>query len=532
MIVRKISRLIFHPIFFGIYPVLYLTGTNLGEIQFVETWRSILLAFAVSVILWSVVGLVIKEKRKAAVLTTFLLISFFSYGHLYNFLGQDEIFQGLLKRHRYLVPFFSMAILVGSWWIMKKAHNLDLITKFFNLMSLVLVIFPVFQISVFEIRSLFLNHENQIDQAIKTDGSSDLRFEYKPDIYYIILDAYSREDILLELFDYDNSAFLKELRAMGFYVADCSTSNYDKTVFSLASSLNMNYIETLEDEILRGGPGTRPDVVKFRSLIKDNEVRKVLEANGYTTVAFQTGFFWTSWDDADYYFSSSQKARGNGVDTVLQNSLNEFEALFIETSALPLFLDSLEAAGLDLKIDNHQNPESNVSRAWLAYNRVNYTLNILEEIPTSVESPKLVFAHIVSPHAPFVFAANGEFVPNQKDVNPGYIHQIIYLNQRVLNIVETILQSSENPPIIIIQADHGSPEMKYTPYRLPILNAYYLPGDGNSDLYASITPVNTFRLVFDQYFGANYGLLDDIARNSTEDDLSNFTIVPNECKSD
>jgi hypothetical protein len=45
--------------------------------------------------------------------------------------------------------------------------------------------------------------------------------------------------------------------------------------------------------------------------------------------------------------------------------------------------------------------------------------------------------------------------------------------------------------------------------RYKILNAYYLPEDGSQNLYSAITPVNSFRLIFDTYFGSNYGLTHD-----------------------
>jgi hypothetical protein len=44
---------------------------------------------------------------------------------------------------------------------------------------------------------------------------------------------------------------------------------------------------------------------------------------------------------------------------------------------------------------------------------------------------------------------------------------------------------------------------------ISILNAYYLPGVDSSQLYDSISPVNTFRLIFNTYFGEDYELLDD-----------------------
>ena len=44
-----------------------------------------------------------------------------------------------------------------------------------------------------------------------------------------------------------------------------------------------------------------------------------------------------------------------------------------------------------------------------------------------------------------------------------------------------------------------------------------MPQGGDSLLYDSITPVNTFRLIFDFYFGTDHGLLDDYYYYSTYD---------------
>jgi len=86
-----------------------------------------------------------------------------------------------------------------------------------------------------------------------------------------------------------------------------------------------------------------------------------------------------------------------------------------------------------------------------------------------------------------------------------------FINERILAVLDTILQESETPPIIVLQGDHGpqtrqqlDPEI-----RLPILNAYYLPGGGDAYLYPTISPVNSFRLVLDLYFGTAWGLIDD-----------------------
>ena len=524
---------IFHPVLFSLYPVLFLMSANLGEIPFQESWRVIVFVPIISAIIWLSLKLIIRDNQKAALIAAVLLISFFVYGHLYNYLGQEEIFGGVLRRHRYLIPLFVLAILMSSWWVIKKTRNLDSISQAFNIISLVLLVFPVYQIAFFEIRSLISLNPTQEEIKIsnKLEPSS---IKDQPDIYYIILDAYGRKDILLDLYNYDNSAFLTQLRGRGFYVADCSMSNYEKTYFSLVSSLNMNYLDELGGDALMKS-GFQMDLVKARRLIVDNEVRQFLESKQYATVAFQTGFYWTRWDDADHFFSYYDEKEAD-IFRKFFTPLNSFESLLIETSAGRLVYDSLNRISIvdNFDDDNVSIASKDETRQIIRYNTVNYTLDTLEKIPSSIKSPKFVFAHIISPHQPFVFNADGSFVSDtsiQENTELGYPNQVAFLNQRILTIVDTIIATSGTPPVIIIQGDHGPPETNFGPSRLAIFNAYYLPEEGDKNLYESITPVNSFRVILDHYFGTNYGLLDDIVRNSVDkDDLFNFKIVPNTCQ--
>ena len=45
--------------------------------------------------------------------------------------------------------------------------------------------------------------------------------------------------------------------------------------------------------------------------------------------------------------------------------------------------------------------------------------------------------------------------------------------------------------------------------RMSILNAYFFPGRSYQELYPEITPVNTFRVVLNTFFGADLELLPD-----------------------
>jgi hypothetical protein len=139
----------------------------------------------------------------------------------------------------------------------------------------------------------------------------------------------------------------------------------------------------------------------------------------------------------------------------------------------------------------------------------------------------LVFAHLILPHPPFVFSSEGQpLTPDapfsldfpsggsEESYITGYREQVIFLNRELERIVEAILAQSGRTPVIVIQADHGpdsnSGRQGYVQERMTILNALLLPG-GTEAIYPHITPVNTFRVVFNQVFGGDYERLPDRA---------------------
>ncbi len=203
--------------------------------------------------------------------------------------------------------------------------------------------------------------------------------------------------------------------------------------------------------------------------------------------------------------------------------LNDFEALLIKTSMGVILMDAETVFSSTLS-------PAVTSPRQAHYDYVLYTLDTLEAAPL-IPSPKFVFAHLISPHGPYVFNADGEFIPGENDNEQGYIEQVKYLNSRLIPLLENIIEKSETPPIIILQADHGGHGTQFDQdHRMNILNAYYLPGDGAQQLYESISPVNSFRLVFDTYFGSEYGLLHDTSYYSSIENFFDFVIVPNFCE--
>ncbi len=224
--------------------------------------------------------------------------------------------------------------------------------------------------------------QNEASQASaeKNTSALDLKVNNQPpDIYYIILDGYGRSDILKNEYDYDNSDFLNGLRDLGFYVADCSQSNYAQTQISLASSLNFNYLDALSNRFV---PGSE-DRTGLDALIHHGLVRQSLEKAGYKTVAFATGFLATELSDADYFLSPRRSI----------GELNEFESLLMETTFARLLLDANTFGMQD-------------SGSELYRERTLFTLDKLDKL-SYIKGPKFVFAHLVIPHPPYVFGPTG-----------------------------------------------------------------------------------------------------------------------------
>jgi hypothetical protein len=110
-----------------------------------------------------------------------------------------------------------------------------------------------------------------------------------------------------------------------------------------------------------------------------------------------------------------------------------------------------------------------------------------------------------------------------------YAEQATFIGHEVLKAVDEILRSSSVAPIIVIQGDHGSPFANHE-QRMKILNAYYLPGaEPDNLLYPSISPVNTFRVILDTYFGQRLPILEDASYFSGYSERNDFELIPNSC---
>jgi len=501
---RNWKAIPWHVFLLSAYPILALLAHNATEVAPTVAFLPLAISVLSAGILLLVLNVLLRNWQRAALMTTILLILFFSYGHIYSYLKGIHISGFFVIRHRSLAPIFLILAGLGIWWACRTKQNIHSVTLMLNVTGIILIIMPVIQISSIFLKQWTAWRESSqtIPSSLNTGAVS--TSQETPDIYYIILDAYGRADNIQELYGFDNSKFLNLLEEQGFFVAECSQSNYAQTELSLASSLNFDYLDALNAAFVQGNTDRSP----LWPLIKNSAIRQFLESQGYKTIAFATGYGWTEINDADIYLTPQVGAW----------EMNSFQYMLIQTTAGRILLDASE-----LSLPN--TPDDLFRR------RTQFVLEKLQVI-YSIEGPKFIFAHLLVPHA-FVFGPNGEAIAIDGSTmtadifKQGYVDSIIFINKQIETIVSTIIANSPTPPIIIIQGDHG-PTGSGRAVRVSNLNVYYLPGHEDM-LYKSITPVNTFRVVLNAYFGQNLPLLPDISRYSTYQNPYEYFEIANDC---
>jgi hypothetical protein len=519
--IRRLERWPLHPFLFALYPVLGLLAVNLEDVPPQSALRPLVVSLALAGLLLGLTRLVLRRWTEAAVLTSLTLLLLFAYGHVYALLRTIPTLGPALGHHRYLVAVLLLLLTAGT--VILARHRVNPPTTLtFNVVGLLLVGLVLAQLIAAAAR-------NGASQTSSNSGrTSDLHLtlpagEPARDVYYIILDAYTRADVLKDVFGFANQGFVDDLEALGFRVASDSRSNYAMTRLSLTSSLNMDYLGRLGPPLDLEGT----DASWLDQAAKYGAVRVALEDLGYQVVAVESAYGITDWVDADLYISRRPQALANAGAV---GEMTPFEVLLLQTSIGRLILDGRTRLNAVLR-SNIEGPNEQHRE------RILFALTSLENM-ADLPGPKFVFVHIMSPHPPYAFTADGG-VAGESDIfslNPesetltadtrqGYLNQISFLNTRILQAVQTILEDSKTDPIIVIQGDHGalgvSPED-----RMKILNAYYLPEGGTDQLYDSISPVNTFRLILNEYFGADLALLEDRSTYSPFDHPFQFTPIP------
>jgi len=504
-----------HPVYFALFPLIAFWAHNvsMGINIYFEMGIALAAAVAGALVIRGLLTLVMRGSARAGLVTTAFLLIFFSYGHLHHFIEDVDIPVGgiVFGPDKILLSASLLIMLVVLAGVRRLKGEPVILTRVLNATGLILVVMTLIHGIGLEGQRLFAHSRTSANAHTAGAVAVNQSGVTKHDIYYIILDCYANSFTLRDVFHMDNSDFEGFLSEKGFRVARESRSNYAKTFLSISSSLNMRYISELPEQV---GVKSLDQSIPWK-MIENNKVTEFLKNQGYR-----------------YINLSINPHKTADLNLGIPFSGMEFQMVMMRTTMLKPFIE---------KGINHDSRE-----------RILYAFDKLKEIP-AMPGPKFVYAHIMSPHPPFQFDQHGNPLPDAKAQLDGsvwrnardkYANQVRFVNSMMTGVIEAILAQSPTEPIIIIQGDHGSVYSFYhegwdtvdnpTPDNLKekmrIFNAYHLPEDTGDIVYNGITPVNTFRAIFDHYFGAEFPLLDDRSYYSSEKTPYNWTDVTEQVK--
>lgn len=487
---------------FAIFPLLVLYSSNMGLIAPNELILPATISISFSVLLSLAMGALCRNLKRGALLSSFIVLSYFVFGHVWLIIRSGD----MVTKHT--VVNYSIAVVAVGLLLLLAASRGELsrVTRFLNTIGVLLLVVPTLSIGM-----QWIAVRRQVSDIQFLSGDARTRSETvtrgrPPDIYYIILDGFGRQDTLKKYLQFDGQKFVDALQQRGFYIASGAHSNYIQTELSLASSLNFDYLQRLLPGLDK--ESTRRQLLDV--LIDRNRVSAILKSKGYSYLAIGTGFPGVSPRSADIYIHGSEEV---SLFWSLLLEMSPFEPSFTEQSS---------------QFDQHRNA-------------LRGAVSALKNLQPEGLRPRFVFAHILAPHPPFVLNADGsdrksrsgfgfydgsDFFASgatRREYVEGYTNQAAAISMMLLNAIDSILTRSGQRPIILIQGDHGS-KLNLDQSSLAKTNleesfsnlsAYLVPESVRQRLYPTITPVNSFRVVFDGLFNESLPLLPDKSYYST-----------------
>jgi hypothetical protein len=512
-----------HPYLFAIIPILFLYSRNINQLPL----HIIFLPMAITLILTLISLFILRETKvnynKAAVFVTFYWVWFFLYTSVRDFIIEYNFYNFVsfeIYRHRFLIPIWVLVLALFLIVVIRHKSSFENAKDFLNVTGIVLIMLQIVT-GIINYSSYNLNVrerkeslDNIVDKTIFdrivtkpmlnkiVTNKVMLPKESLPPIYYIVIDAYAGAAELNEVLDFDNSGFINYLEGKGFYVAKYSHSNYSDTSLSMSATLNMQYLPIVDLPKNGSGTITLKSGIPYYQLMNNNHVVKFLESIGYTYINFAT------YGKQGFYYRNA-----------LVNSFN-LELLKQSILCKPVVDNNLAEILKREEILRQFEELGNVS---------------------NLQGPTFVYAHILIPHPPYVFDRDGNepsLVPSALQTGSEeklYLDQLIFASKMTQKIIDKILAHSQKEPIIIVQGDHGPRnternEEESRRLQMSILNAYHFPVGGSLLLYDFITPVNSFRIMLNYYFGQHLPMLEDESFFSSRPDSKTLIRMTNQLR--
>jgi len=491
----QVSQLVIY-FLFPLFFVLHGYNENFDVIGWRLVIELLVRYFVIATVILFFSILAFKESTKVFILAFFGLSLFFFFGSFHHFLKINFKNQRL-SSYSVLLPLLFI-VLIAATIILRKSKNTY--TRLASYIKLLILLLLATEIVVLSYKSLrpknlvgSLTSLPVVNERLKT------QFVNQPDVFLIVFDGYTSSRCLKKEFGFDNSSLDSLLTSHKFFVSWSSKSNYNLTPFSIASVLNAAYLKVDSQEYVI----SQKDLLSGVNTVKSNWIIPFFRKNGYDVKNFGVFDFETLKTTSYTYF---------GDDYYLA-------AIDDQTLSSRIGRD----IGWNFKLKNFFTGEFRIPQSYfrkkekyIDRDRHNYE-QLINELQIQTDIPRFIYCHVMLPHEPYYFNANGTIVSDTAillgkiNEKSGYINQIQYCNRLLGKIIELSSTSSNRKKVVILMGDHGYrsyPSKKYRQKTFMNLNCIY-SSDGTQGLYDGISPVNSFRFVLNKYFGQALPFLKD-----------------------
>jgi hypothetical protein len=487
-----------HPVLIAAYPILYLWATNRGEVQEREVIGPLVIAVGVTLLVVAgLVGVGVARAR-AALIGSLVAAEVLLFGHVTDALAPLRI-----SETRLLLGWLAIGVIAGVL-VLRVRRDPRTLTILLNLVSAVLVANSVIAIAADEVAEIARGDQPPAPAqtamvqtaASRSPATSATGLR---DVYLIVVEDYGSPRTLSQYLDVHDDGFFDWLTRSGFTVLPSTTSNYGRTPLSMASLLNMTYL----DQVAAAQGPDSASYAPVNAMVDHSAVAAFFKDRGYLIA--QLG--------SQYYLTAHSSVAD--VNPVFGRT-SDFQTVLYQSTILPAIAGRLgfEDAFTERKVNDE------------AYRWELATFPSLRDLA----GPKYVLTHLFLPHHPWIVDDDGDYISAAEDKKrtpaERYDAQWAEVDRQVRAMIEPLLQGPEaTHPIIILTTDEGpNPEGMATidgdldwshatdaqlDQKFGIFAAYYLPGVDSSSLNPTMSSVNAFRFVFDRYFDAGLGLLPD-----------------------
>jgi len=489
---KNLLFLFFIPLFFLLHGI----NENFGLVPVHSIWKLAGFYFLITTAVIVTSLLIVRKPIKAAEFSFYLLSVFFLFGPLHDFL-KSTVRNKFFISYTFLVLLIVFSTVIFLISLIRSKKDTAPAFRYFNYLVIIFVTLEIGTLIYYVITRKFLDN-NLVPKNERVSFKS-CSNTTKPDIFFVVFDGYTSSKCLKEEFGYENEEVDSLLNANHFFTSANSISNYNITPFSLASTMNLNYLrEGLESKV-----ASSRVFLQAMETLRDNQLVKFLRTQGYEiknygcfdlagvpteTVAYFNNLAYSQIDNQTLL---SRIKRDIGWNFAIKNVFTgafRVPGSYKEKKAYHLYRNEFNLEGL------------------------------LNELKVNSDTPRFVYVHIVLPHEPFYFNSDGKEVSdtdillNRIDLKQGYLGQLKYCNRLLKDLIQKVPMSPGNERVVIIQGDHG---FRNYAMQVPInkifmnLNTYYFSDGDYSQLYDGISPVNSFRVVLNKYFCQSLPMLRD-----------------------